>query len=1082
MNTLTEEAFTKIKREAPSRIIGWTDKSDRNLSGYGNEKLQVTSTFYTSLFIDEWRPAGKEKFYVIKGAARSLLGRSTAIRYSVLRLGRGIPVPATDHDSSSDIFPGEIFAIQKQYPKFKIAPVQLKIDPSVPPSRSSYTNIPFAWKSKARNRISEMEATGIIEKVTGDMKMDHCSSMLAVPKGTDDFRLVVDLRGPNRCIIREPHAMPTLDLILAELHGCEWFSTIDLSNAFFHIEIENNSRHVTNFYSGDGFYRFRRLPFGLCNAPDIFQSTMEQILAGIEGVLIYLDDILIFAKDREEHDKRLAAVMRVLNTHSVKLNKEKCSFAKNQVVFLGFQIGSGGYCITSDRMEAITNFRTPSSVAEVRSFLGMLIYVERFILCRADKTKNLQSMVREGVFRWDKECQDEFDFLRLFALKQIKKLGYYKQGDKTELIVDASPHGLGAVLVQLDPDNKSRIIACASRALSRAERIYPQVQREALAIVWAVKRFQFYVRGQEFTIKTDNEGNEFIFGEAHKLGRRCVTRAEAWALQLQPFKFKIEHIPSDQNIADVFSRLVQTSEKDEPFDDFSEHHLLLVDSRAELPVTVEEIAKSTESDGDLIAVKEALSSGNWKDVPEKFSRHKLCLSSSAGLVFFKNKMIVPASVRDKTLRLAHKGHFGMNATKRLLRQFVWWPNINAEVEIMIGKCEPCQLVVHVDKPVPLSSRNLPDEPWSVLQMDFLKLTGCGELLIVIDTYSRMTWAIEMARGKSDEEATLKALTKIFRTWGFPKVLQSDNGPPFNAKSFSEFWRQHGVCHDTVVPWSPWMNGMVERANEGIIKAAQVALINGSNWRDAVQEYVSAYNNLIPHPTTGSTPFELMTGRLFRGCFPFVRSAFSTRSDELVRARDAAAKNKSIDFKNAKRHATSSSITEGDWVWVANKTRKNKLDSFYIQKKFWVVERNGPRVRVASEDGQVFDRWVSDLKKTNAPPEEIQQGDSVTENRKGRSAKTPPVGWKAHRYKVLMRDGDDVAVRSENGDGRAVRLSELKKVEKFGWNVSGQDLDLPVDPSTIDDSNLTKPDEKTKEKRFVRKPKKYEDFIVYNIFG
>lgn len=173
------------------------------------------------------------------------MGRSTAIRYSVLRLSIKIPVWADQHDSEH--FPGEIFALGMQYPKFNIPPVELKINPSVPPSKSSYIYIPFAWKNKARERISEMVPTGIIEKVSGDMKRDHCSSMLAVPKGTDDFRLVVDLRGPNCCIIREPHAMPTLDSILAELHGCEWFSTIDLSNAFFHIEIKKESRHFTNF-------------------------------------------------------------------------------------------------------------------------------------------------------------------------------------------------------------------------------------------------------------------------------------------------------------------------------------------------------------------------------------------------------------------------------------------------------------------------------------------------------------------------------------------------------------------------------------------------------------------------------------------------------------------------------------------------------------------------------------------------------------------------------------------------------------------------------------------------------------------
>lgn len=146
---------------------------------------------------------------------------------------------------------------------------------------------------------------GIIEKVTESMDRSFCSSLLVVPKGKADIRLVIDLRGPNKCIFRTPFKMPTFESILMELHGAKFFST-DLSSAFYHVPLAEDSRHLTNFFAGDTMYRYCRLPFGLCNAPDIFQEIMQtDILAGCKGVVNYLDDVLIFGDTKEEHDANL---------------------------------------------------------------------------------------------------------------------------------------------------------------------------------------------------------------------------------------------------------------------------------------------------------------------------------------------------------------------------------------------------------------------------------------------------------------------------------------------------------------------------------------------------------------------------------------------------------------------------------------------------------------------------------------------------------------------------------------------------------------------------------------------------------
>lgn len=292
--------------------------------------------------------------------------------------------------------------------------------------------------------IENCVSSGIIEEVNETMDRSFCSSLLAVPKGKDDIRLVIDLRGPNKCIYRTPFKMPTFESILMELHGSTYFSTIDLTSAYFHVELDEDSRHLTNFFAGHGLYRYCRLPFGLCNAPDIFQEILQSIiLKGCKGTVNYLDDILIHGKTKKEHDENLAEVLNRLKNHNVKINFSKCAIGQKAVRFLGFKLSEKGWQIEDDKIKAIQNFRSPQTLAEVKSFLGLITFVEKFIHQRADKTRHLRELANGEVFYWNKELHDEFQSLKNDAWRHIGTLGYFNKEDHTELYVDASPYGLG---------------------------------------------------------------------------------------------------------------------------------------------------------------------------------------------------------------------------------------------------------------------------------------------------------------------------------------------------------------------------------------------------------------------------------------------------------------------------------------------------------------------------------------------------------------------------------------------------------------------------------------------------------------
>lgn len=495
VNTVTDKIFNELSTHVQFKgnLYNVREQSDRTLRAYASaSQIQVMGTFEARLYVSPDRPHLMEKFYVVK-ESRSLLSKQTAMRYNVLLLGLDVPVEASSNGVKmiAAIESGEIF------PKFDIPPVVIHYDKSRPPCRNVFMNIPPAVKPLVEQRVQQLVAANIIEPVTSSMDTSFCSSMLVVPKGTEDIRLVIDLRGPNQYVHRTPFSMPTLESILADLDGATWFSTIDLSNAFYHIELHESCRHLTNFLTEFGMFRYVRLPFGLSNAPDLFQETLEtKILAGCKGVQNYLDDIIVYGKTKAIHDDNLAAVLSKLKKHNVKINEDKSVFGSQRVKFLGFILTPSGWQIEEEKLSAIKNFRRPESCAEVRSFLGLMTFIDKFIVDRATKTERLRALANAQSFYWTDEEESEFRLLQEGAIHDIKTLGYFSTTDDTELFVDASGTGLGAVLVQYNKERVPRIIACASKSLTPTEQKYPQTQREALAVVWGVERFVFYLTGK----------------------------------------------------------------------------------------------------------------------------------------------------------------------------------------------------------------------------------------------------------------------------------------------------------------------------------------------------------------------------------------------------------------------------------------------------------------------------------------------------------------------------------------------------------------------------------------------------------
>lgn len=291
----------------------------------------------------------------------------------------------------------------------------------------------------------------------------------------------------------------------------EWFSKLDLKWGYHQIELELESRALTTFVTHTGLWRYKRLMFGISSAPEMYQHVIRQVLQGIDGVHNISDDIVVFGKTVQEHGTRLHQVLKRLQEKQLTLNKDKCVFRMKEMEFMGHVLSKNGVGATQSKVEAVQNTRQPNNATEVRSFLGLVNYCGRFIPNLATIAEPLRRLTRSTcTWSWGKEQEAAFKALKL-ALASSQTMAYYSQEADTQVIVDASPVGLGVILTQAQADGAYKPVYYASRALTDVERRYSQTEREALAIVWACEKFHVFLYGREFSMITDHKPLEMIY-------------------------------------------------------------------------------------------------------------------------------------------------------------------------------------------------------------------------------------------------------------------------------------------------------------------------------------------------------------------------------------------------------------------------------------------------------------------------------------------------------------------------------------------------------------------------------------------
>ena len=755
-------------------------QASRSLRGPSQHPLQVCGQF-TAILSQGVREV-EEEIYVVQGLETALVGRPAIEAMGLISKVNTVKGCEEYVNTYPDLYQG-LGSMEGAY--------HIKLRPDAKPfALSTPRRVALPLLPKVKQELERMEKMGVITKVNGPT--DWCAGMVVVPKPAGGVRICVDLTKLNKSVRRERHILPAVNHILAQISGAKVFTKLDANAGFWQVKLSKESARLTTFITPFGRFCFNRLPFGITSAPEHFQKRMSDILAGLEGVVCMIDDILIHGSTQEEHDQRLAAVLERLRKAKVTLNLAKCEFSKSRVKFLGQILDGSGVQPDPEKVEAILAMKPLTSIAEVRRFLGMINQLSKFTPHLAAKAKPLRDLLsKKNQWTWGESQRQAFDEVKQ-QLSSSPVLALYDPGKETCVSADASSYGLGAVLTQKQPDSSWRPVAYASRALTNTEVRYAQIEKESLAATWACERFSDYLIGKEFCLETDHKPLVTLLGSKNL--DELPARVQRFRMRLMRFTYSITYVPGKNlTVADTLSRApVSISHADE--DELrAEVETFVHAVMQNLPATeqrLEEIRQAQEEDEICQQLKSYCEKG-W---PERYRVEGTIkpylpvaseLTFQDGLLVRGNRIVIPTSLRLDILERLHSRHQGISKCRERARQSVWWPGLGRQLEEVVRNCTKC-CKDRSQAPEPLIPSPFPTLPWQQIATDLFDWKG-SKYLLIVDYYSRY---IETARLSSESSAEVIRHTKsIFARHGIPQVVVSDNGPQFSSIEFRRFAAQ-----------------------------------------------------------------------------------------------------------------------------------------------------------------------------------------------------------------------------------------------------------------------------------------------------
>lgn len=532
--------------------------------------------------------------------------------------------------------------------------------------------VPYAVKKSLDETLDTLEREGIISSVNYS---DWAAPIVVVKKSSGKLRICGDYStGLNDQLEAHNFPLPLPDDIFVNFNSCSTFSIIDLNNAYMQLEVDDDTKKLLVINTHRGLYTFNRLAQGVKSAPGAFQQAIQTILSGVEGAYPYLDDVIIATTTREQNEKVVKQVLERLKIYNMTVNFEKCQFFKSSCTYLGYHIDSKGISPDKDKIEQIRQLPPPTNISQLRSYLGAVNYYGKFLVDMRKLRDPLDNLLKKNAkWNWSKECQQSFlRFKQLLSSDLL--LTHYDPRLQIKVAADASNVGLGAYICHVYPNGTEKAIYHCSRALTPAEKNYSQIEKEALALVFAVVKFHKYLYGRKFILQTDHKPLLAIFSNKKGIPAHSANRLQRWALTLMSYDFELQYVSTNSfGAADILSRLIDGVPK--PNEDTvvaciqleKDIKLVINDASKALPITFNMIRDATAKDDELQTITKYLQSGKW---PYNIDTYLKCyftrkdnLSIASDCLMFGDRVVIPKCFRKKVLKELHKGHDGIERTK-----------------------------------------------------------------------------------------------------------------------------------------------------------------------------------------------------------------------------------------------------------------------------------------------------------------------------------------------------------------------------------------------------------------------------------
>ena len=849
-------------------------------------------------------------------------------------------------------------------------------------------------REEIKRQVGEMLEAGIIRPSTSPW----ASPPVMVRKKDGTMRFAIDFRVLNARTVKDSFPLPRIMDALDCLGNSKYYTTLDLTSGYWQMELEEEAKPKTAFSTHMGLFEFNKMAYGLTNAPASFQRAMQCCLAGLNWdiALCFLDDVIIFSKDFDEHLSRLGKVLDRFQQFHLKLKPSKCHLLQEEVSYLGHRVSAAGISTDPQKIQAVREWPTPTNCKDVKSFLGLCLYYRRFVHRFSDIATPLYDVSNLKRFQWTAEAQAAFVKLKE-ALITAPVLGHPDFSLPFIVDADASDLGVGCTLSQIQ-QGKERPIAYTSKKFDQQEKRWPITEQESYAAVLGVRVFRSYLLGRKFTLRTDHQALTFMQSKTQAPSGKIAR----WMMELQQYDFDMVYRPGIRHRnADALSRNPHLP-PDSP--------LVPADPEVCAPVFTTPLPTLPlhdfqSNDPEISSIIRHLVAKRKGPLPKPvrshhspiirhFQLHHEEYSMQDGLLMFSQKVVVPSAALPQLLHLYHdiplSGHLGRNRISFKLNERYFWPSMASDIKSYIESCIACGArKVDANKPwAPLQPSAPTIFPFQRIAMDILTLPSCrgySKVLVVVDYFSKWPEAFPIRNNTAKTVAEV-LFKEIYCRWATPSYLHSDLGAEFTSSLLHTLSKILGIKQTHTLAYTPKADGQVERQIRTISDMLSKYAQSDKDWMAYLDPCLHALRT-SQHESVGFSPYEIMFGRKpslmpdLEFGLPVAKETrhpetFNQLRDRLhevhadVKRRLAAVAERMKKQYEARRRIGTDRFGMGDWIWVrrpqgpAPKLNAKFDGPFLVQDITWtggvVIDRYGFEDTVGPDRCKLFTKRPAHL--------------------------------------------------------------------------------------------------------------------------